>query len=859
MTRGVLSSLRVRLAVLVLLALVPALGLIFYAAREDRRLAAVQAEDDALRIVRLAALQHSQMVEAAHHLLVGLTQLPAVRSLDAEACAKTFAGMLVDFPSYSNIGAAKPNGDIFCSAVPLPGPINLADREHFQRVLRTRAFVASKFVIARTTGKPTIIFLYPLVEGSSVVRAVVTIVLDLDWLHRLAEQASLPPGSTFSVVDEDGVFLARYPDPRDWVGRVVPDAPITRAVLSGLTEGTVEAQGLDGIRRLYAYTRLPTDAQTGAVYIGIGTPTAVVFAAADRALTRNLRGLGLVAALALAATWIAGNLLILRRVHPLVRATQRLGAGDLTARTGLASRTGSDELSQLASAFDDMAAALEQRTADRQRAIDALKASETRFRSVARSAADAIMVASGDGIVVFSNPAAQAMFGYAEDELLGRPLTLLMPERHRESHQAGLDRLGATGESPLLGKVVDLRGRRKDGTEFPLELQLASWETAGQRFLSGVIRDVTERRRAEHAQTMGLAVAQILAEAATLEEAMPGLLEAVCEGQAWELAELWTVEPEANVLRWQGAWHRPGLEPGEFLALSRDTSFAPGLGLPGRVWASGQPSWTADVLADPGFTRASVATAVGLHGACAVPVYGAAPAGVLVCFSQATRVRDDDVVAAMQAACERIGHFIERKHAEAALRGSEAQVLQLQRLESVGRLAGGVAHDFNNLLTVILGRSQLLLARSEVDERVRRDITLIEQTAMRAASLTKQLLAFSRRQMLEPQVLDLNGIVSGMVVMLRRLIGEDIDLAVRPGPDLGHVSADPGQLEQVLVNLVVNARDAMPQGGHLTLETANVELDARSARRHPGARPGSYVTLAVSDTGIGMDAEVQAR
>ncbi len=503
---------------------------------------------------------------------------------------------------------------------------------------------------------------------------------------------------------------------------------------------------------------------------------------------------------------------------------------------------------------------LEQRTNDRLRAADALSVSEERFQSVARSATDGIIVASGDGIVLFSNPAAQAMFGYAEDELLGRPLTLLMPERQREAYQAALDRRGATGESRPLGREVDRQGRRKDGTEFPLEMSLANWETAGRRFVSGMMRDVTERRRVEHAQAVGLAVALVLADAASLDEALARLLEAVCGGEAWDLAELWTVvEADANLLRWQGAWHRPGLDAGEFLAVSRGSTFPPGVGLPGRVLASGQPVWTADVLADPQFLRASAAATLGLHGAVGFPVRGAAPVGVLVCFSQGAPVSDDSFLSAMQDACDRIGHFIERKRAEVALHGSEKQVLQLQRLESVGRLAGGVAHDFNNLLTVILGRSRLLLARSEVDERARREITLIEQTAARAAALTKQLLAFSRQQVLEPQVLDLNGIVSGMVVMLQRLIGEDIDLAVRPGPDLGHVSVDPGQVEQVIVNLVVNARDAMPKGGQIILETANVELDADFVRRHPGAHLGSHVMLAVSDTGIGMDDEIQAR
>jgi CheY-like chemotaxis protein len=174
-------------------------------------------------------------------------------------------------------------------------------------------------------------------------------------------------------------------------------------------------------------------------------------------------------------------------------------------------------------------------------------------------------------------------------------------------------------------------------------------------------------------------------------------------------------------------------------------------------------------------------------------------------------------------------------------------------MEAVGRLAGGVAHDFNNLLTVIRGRSEILLRRLAPDIPWRQDIDLIEQTAERAAALTRQLLAFSRKQVLQPKVLELNAIVAGMDSILRRLIGEHIELVWLPGPALGCVRADPGQLEQVVMNLVVNARDAMPRGGRLTLETGSVELDDAFVRRNPGARAGTHVMLAVTDTGVGMN------
>ena len=189
----------------------------------------------------------------------------------------------------------------------------------------------------------------------------------------------------------------------------------------------------------------------------------------------------------------------------------------------------------------------------------------------------------------------------------------------------------------------------------------------------------------------------------------------------------------------------------------------------------------------------------------------------------------------------------------------EEQLRQSQKMEAVGRLAGGIAHDFNNLLTMIAGRAQLILSRLRPEEPIHRDATLVRTTADRAAVLTQQLLAFSRKQVLQPQVLNLNAVVTAMEPMLGRLIGEDIDLAVIPAESLGRVKADPGQIEQVIVNLVVNSRDAMPQGGRLTVETADVELDAAYASRHFSVPPGPYVMLAVSDTGEGMDEQTRSR
>ncbi|EDY18155.1 multi-sensor hybrid histidine kinase [Chthoniobacter flavus Ellin428] len=198
------------------------------------------------------------------------------------------------------------------------------------------------------------------------------------------------------------------------------------------------------------------------------------------------------------------------------------------------------------------------------------------------------------------------------------------------------------------------------------------------------------------------------------------------------------------------------------------------------------------------------------------------------------------------------------KRAAEALRQSDEKLRQSQKMEAVGRLAGGVAHDFNNLLTVITGYSDLLLRELSEANPLREDAEQIQHAAARAAALTRQLLAFSRKQVLQPRVLELNGVVANMGAMLRRLIGEDIELRTSFDSLLGQVKADQGQIEQVILNLAVNARDAMLHGGKLTIQTANVYLDQKSVARNRELEVGEYVMLAISDTGVGMSEEIQA-
>jgi signal transduction histidine kinase/CheY-like chemotaxis protein/HAMP domain-containing protein len=294
-----------------------------------------------------------------------------------------------------------------------------------------------------------------------------------------------------------------------------------------------------------------------------------------------------------------------------------------------------------------------------------------------------------------------------------------------------------------------------------------------------------------------------------------------------------------------------------------------GESLSGRVASTGRPLMLRDPANHPDLNPEHAASIrrMGYRGLLTVPAkIGDRVVGVLSFLTTREEgfTAEDMAIATAFAshaaiALENSRLLLESRRAYDELAETQGQLEQAQKMDAVGRLAGGVAHDFNNLLTVILGRTDILLHPLKPEDPMRRGIELIQRTAGRAADLTRQLLAFSRKQVLEPVVLDLGAVTTDMKDMLGRLIGEDIALLTSSTPGLGRVKADRGQVEQVIMNLAVNARDAMPQGGRLILETANVDLDDEYVRRHVGARPGPHVMLAVSDTGTGIPREIQAQ
>ena len=292
-----------------------------------------------------------------------------------------------------------------------------------------------------------------------------------------------------------------------------------------------------------------------------------------------------------------------------------------------------------------------------------------------------------------------------------------------------------------------------------------------------------------------------------------------------------------------------------------------GESLAGQVAATGRPLLLRDPASHPSMLpeHAQAMRRLGYHGMLTVPArVGDRVVGVLSFLTRREEGFSTEDLAIATAfashaavALENSRLLHESRRAYDELAQTQGQLEQAQKMDAIGRLAGGVAHDFNNLLTVILGRTDILLTQIKTEDPLRRGIALIQRTAGRAADLTRQLLAFSRKQVLEAVVLDLGVVTTDMKEMLARLIGEDIALVTNLAATLGHVKADRGQIEQVVMNLAINARDAMPQGGQLVVETANADLDDEYVRRNVGSRPGPHVMLAVSDSGVGIPRELQ--
>lgn len=371
------SDLRLRLLLLVLIAVTPALVLMFITASDQRQKALADAEVNAVQVARLASREQERLVVDTQRLLSAPSKASVVRQPDAVGCSALFADLLRQNPIYANLGATDPDGDAFCSGVPLTQPVNTADRAWFQRAVQTATFAVGDYEIDRITGQAVLVFGQPVLDDAGRSQAVVFAVVPLTWLNILANVAQLPEDWTVTLFDQGGTILAHYPNPEKWVGLYPSFDPVVKAILDNPGEGTVTAPDLEGTPRVFGFLPLRGTLQAGNVYVSVGIPKELVLAEANGILKRNLAWLGLAAALAMAVAWVGGELLIRRKLVILSNSALRIANGDLSARALLPDDHG--ELGQLGRAFDHMAEALEMWEADTKQAQEKL---EQRVREV---------------------------------------------------------------------------------------------------------------------------------------------------------------------------------------------------------------------------------------------------------------------------------------------------------------------------------------------------------------------------------------------------------------------------------------------------------------------------------------------
>ncbi len=840
------AGLRVRLLALALCCLLPAVGVVCYVGLAMHQFERSEARNGAQRLTSLISAGQNHMVDASRQLLLRLASEPRVHGT-YQGCSKYLAEVLRMNPTYANLGMAAPNGDVVASAIPLPRPVHDADRSWFRRAIDPGDFAYGSYEPGRVVGKPVVNFAYPVFTPSEKLEGVLFASVDVSWFENMEYGGEVPAGSILAILDDAGNILASHPGNSGWAKS--PEARMRLGQILRNHGGTLESAMLDGTPRLWSFSPL-FSASTPGGYVAIGIPDGSVFAESNHAAAWTLIAVLFITGLGALGAWIGSDVLVMRKVGKLIETSRMLAAGDLGARSGLSQDAG--ELGQLGQVMDDMAASLSLREQEVRAAERSLGKNEKHMAAqhgVARTLADSESMSKAApevlhsfcrafgwdaGFLWMADPDAGVLRcvgawsspGIQADDLVNASVRMTLARG-----ESGPGRIWATGDPYCAGRfdADGAVGRTEAAAAAGLRSTLA-FPIPGGPEMVGVLESFSKSEAEDQVPVEAVSVLTrqigqyvVRRRAERTQAQLLGILETTSDLVGF-------ATPEGRVLYTNPAGRKMlGVGQNEEMTQIADYYDAPN----GKLMAE-----------------------------IAIPT--AMKDGVWV-GEVTMRRRDGQPVRVSQAVMVHRAGNGEVEYTSTIGRDItekvklEEQLRQAQKMEAIGSLAGGIAHDFNNLLTAIQGFSDLALTRLDNPEILKRDIEEIRRAGVRAAALTRQLLIFSRQQVLEPRLLDVNLLVTELGKMLRRLIGEDIELTISCGEPAAIILADPGQIEQVIINLVVNARDAMPEGGQLFVETSPIEIDGSYAAIRPGLKPGSYVMLAVSDNGTGMDAATQAR
>jgi PAS domain S-box-containing protein len=821
-----LNSIRNKLVLLVLLTVTPCIAILVYSGIEQRRHLIRDAQSNVLLLTRTIAEAQKTMTQSTQQILSTLSQTPTIQDMEPNTSSAVLRSVLQKNPDYNNFVLVDLNGNVIASGKPFT-ETNLVDRKHIKDALEKNDFAVGEYIVTRVgSADPAFAFAYPVPDREGRPKGVLAASLKLDVFSRFYDVSRLPEKSFLAITDFKGIRIFYYPaqEKTNPLGKPIQTATWNMASEGG-EDGLFFSKGSDGLRRVFAYVKIHTlHEESPYLYVWAGIPESHILAPANIALIRNLLLLILTTVISIFISWVIGRKTLLLPIQHLVDLTEKFSKGDLEARSEFPAHA--DELGTLTTAFHDMAESL---TISRKE----LEESDQRFKTVADFAYDWEFWVDQDGKFIYSSPSCLRITGYSPEEYLSDPdlvCKIVKPEYAEkvclhyfsESRDNGPDH---SMEYPIL---------KKNGEEVWLEHNCCpvydlQGKYAGRR---GSNRDITGRKRTE---------AALLLERQYLIDVIDSLPDATFIIDTEHCIVVWNRAAEAmtNVTR------EDLLGKGDYAYAvpfykERRPILIDLLNISEKELESSYSH--VKRVADKVYAETFIETLNDGEGAylwgVAAPLYD----------RNGLRI----------GAIEVIKDITELKKSEKANIHLQEQLIQAQKIESIGRLAGGVAHDFNNMLGVILGHAELAQKQLDKTEPLFYNLEEIRKAAQRSVNITRQLLAFARKQTIAPQIMDLNESVDGILTMLRRLIGEDINLAWLPGNRLGLVNMDPSQVDQILVNLIVNARDAIVDTGKITIETHNVAFDESYCRIHAGHDPGEYVMLAVSDNGCGMDTEVMA-
>ena len=484
MTASFFPSLRFRLLVLIIIAVIPALAYIFYTAYEQRSNIEAETRADTMRIAKLAADDVGQLIQASRQILLGLSEVPAVQNKDVATCNDYFSSFKKNLPMYVNIAAVKPNGDVFCSAIPLHQKINISDRPYFQTALHKKIFTLGEFQISRITHNPDLNTAMPVRNGRQQIIAVVYASINLNWFKDQLSNIKIDQHAILTVLDRKCTILYRYPRTEISAGENLSGTELTKAI-ADQEEGTISAKSsLDGITRIWAFTQVPGTDYGISVRYGISREA--VFADINRLLIKNLMVLLTITCMAFAVAWYGGNFFVMRRMRMLIKATDGLAKGDLSVRVDTENER--DEIGQLGNSFNKMAESLE-------RYLEERKESEEQYRRLFEESKDAIYVNTPEGKYLDVNSAFVELFGYTSKEemfTLDIGTDIYVDPEDRKTFSQMMKEKGFV-------KDLEQHLKRKDGKRLTVLTTSTAVRNKQGDIVAyrGINHDITERRIAE--------------------------------------------------------------------------------------------------------------------------------------------------------------------------------------------------------------------------------------------------------------------------------------------------------------------------------------------------------------------------